>query len=204
MYGPVKIDYSPLLTINSKDGYKRSQVHLYNGSMVDSVKRTSSTAQLNMKDPVINCIAQRVSEFQGFHTLDLIESFKITKYEKGQEFQEHFDWFPSNHSVSRGGINRITTFFAILEADCEGCGTSFPSISIDWKNEDRRWCDIVECEDTKHLTVKPNPGSALFWRNLLSDGQGDRRVNHAGLPLTAGRKVGLNIWTDVYLGEKQR
>lgn len=35
----------------------------------------------------------------------------------------------------------------------------------------------------------------LFWRNLLPNGQGDPRTLHAGMPLTKGIKVGLNIWS---------
>jgi hypothetical protein len=52
----------------------------------------------------------------------------------------------------------------------------------------------VSSEDER-LTVKPIPGSILFWRNLLPNGQGDPMTLHAGLPLTNGIKVGLNIWS---------
>lgn len=35
----------------------------------------------------------------------------------------------------------------------------------------------------------------LFWRNLYPNGEGDPMTVHAGLPLTDGIKVGLNIWS---------
>lgn len=66
---------------------------------------------------------------------------------------------------------------------------------MDWSKEDNAWCDFVECNETEHVTFKPVVGSVVFWKNLLPDGQGDERTLHAGLPLTSGKKVGLNIWT---------
>ena len=47
------------------------------------------------------------------------------------------------------------------------------------------------------LTFKVVPGSAVFWKNLLPDGRGDARTLHAGLPISSGMKLGLNIWTIV-------
>jgi hypothetical protein len=102
---------------------------------------------------------------------------------------------PHHNTSIRSGMNRITTLFAILEADCRECGTTFPKIAIDWKNEDTRWCDVMDCGDTEHLTTKPVLGSALFWKNLHADGEGDSRVLHAGLSVKSGVRVGLNIWS---------
>jgi prolyl 4-hydroxylase len=45
------------------------------------------------------------------------------------------------------------------------------------------------------VTFRPIPGNAVFWQNLHGDGTGDRRTLHAGLPLTRGMKLGMNIWT---------
>jgi prolyl 4-hydroxylase len=90
--------------------------------------------------------------------------------------------------------NRITTFFAILEANCTNCGTNFPKLKYDWEQEDKKICKYVECGQDS-LVVKPIADSALFWRNLHMDGVGDKLTLHAGLPLLEGTKVGLNIWT---------
>jgi prolyl 4-hydroxylase len=183
------------LIVDSENQFKPSLVHHCNGSVVDWEGRTSSTANLANDDPVLDCIYQRVSEFQGYHAKVDIEPFQVTRYQQGQEFREHVDWYPQNHTSIRSGMNRLTTFFAILEADCKECGTTFPKIAIDWKNEDPRWCDVIDCDDTEHLTTKPVPGSALFWKNLHANGEGDSRVLHAGLSVKSGVKVGLNIWS---------
>jgi len=163
------------------------------GLPFSSSGRTSSTAALPLDDLVVNCIRERVAELQGYESPNNVETPQITSYQKGQEYRYHYDYFSDSRSVNRTW-NRITTIFGILDANCENCTTEFPNISIDWSNEDMRWCRFVDCA-AQSLKVLPVPGSALFWRNLLSNGSGDPRTLHAGSPLSSGFKVGLNIWT---------
>lgn len=120
----------------------------------------------------------------------------MTSYAEGQQYRQHHDWLDHASALATGS-NRISTFFGILEAECEDCGTRFPRLDVDWGNEDRRWCGFVECGSREGLTVKPVPGSVFFWRNLDEEGMGDTRTLHAGLPVGKGRKVGVNIWTRV-------
>ena len=87
----------------------------------------------------------------------------------------------------------------------EGGGTEFPRLK---RRGDRRWCAFVECpssamgddgEDEGGVGVvfKPLPGNAVYWENFRSDGtgRGYEEAWHAGLPVTKGVKVGLNIWS---------
>lgn len=114
-------------------------------------------------------------------------------YQAGQQYTSHFDPIHGD-----GGTDRITTIFAILEDSCAGehghCGTQFPSILIDWKNEDPRWCEVVDCNETA-LTIRPRSGNAVFWRNRRDDDSIHPKALHAGLPIQEGDKIGLNIWT---------
>lgn len=71
--------------------------------------------------------------------------------------------------------------------------------------EEDPWCRFVECEggrvktgpDGRGVTFKAVEGNAVFWTNFRADGSGDgyRETWHAGLPVTRGEKVGLNIWS---------
>lgn len=124
----------------------------------------------------------------------MMEDLQLTRYTEGQQYTAHYDW-AMDPSKRDQRTNRDTTFFVILEADCSNCGTRFPKISVDWKQEDQRWCRLVDCNSNDALTVQARPGSATFWRNLHEDGAGDLRTLHAGLPVAGGRKTGLNIWT---------
>jgi prolyl 4-hydroxylase len=107
---------------------------------------------------------------QGFVDIKSMEDLQITAYAENQQYKPHYDWFAENVVESQGGSNRETTFFVILEADCENCGTQFPKLPIDWSGQDERWCRFVECERLDGLTVKAVPGSAVFWKNLKDDG----------------------------------
>jgi len=91
-----------------------------------------------------------------------------------------------------------------VEADCEGGGTEFPRLKMpDVSNG--RWCEFLECgvddggSDGKSMkmgiTFKPIKGNAVFWENLGPEGRGYEETWHAGLPVTSGTKVGLNIWS---------
>lgn len=47
----------------------------------------------------------------------------------------------------------------------------------------------------KGVIFKPIPGNAVYWENIRADGSGYPESWHAGLPVTKGEKIGLNIWS---------
>jgi prolyl 4-hydroxylase len=63
------------------------------------------------------------------------------------------------------------------------------------------WCEMVDCDEEweRGVTFRPREGSGVFWMNMERDVdgvmRGDERTLHAGLPVTSGGKVGMNIWT---------
>lgn len=123
------------LTTRSENQFERSSTLHFNGSRGFTSIRTSSTAHLLDHDPIVDCIYKRVSEFQGYHPEKDMEPFQVTRYEKGQQYEAHHDYFGPNQISLMDNTNRITTFFGILEADCEECGTRFMRIAMDWKEE---------------------------------------------------------------------
>jgi prolyl 4-hydroxylase len=79
-----------------------------------------------------------------------------------------------------------------LGAECEGGGTEFPML----ETQGGKWCDFVECGNGREgVTFKPRKGAAVFWLNFDEEGRGLKETVHAGLPVTKGVKVGLNIWS---------
>ncbi|KAJ4397733.1 hypothetical protein N0V93_001968 [Gnomoniopsis smithogilvyi] len=162
-----------------------------------SRERSSSSAFLRGPDPVVDCVRQRASRFQGLSgPLSHMETLQMVHYGPSEHFALHKDW----GRLSPAGHERSTTFFGFLKAECKECGTHFPLLDLDLGNtgpEAREdWCRLVECPSSKNGTVfRALEGSAVFWRNLDDDGVGDERVLHAGLPPESGEKIGLNIWT---------
>jgi prolyl 4-hydroxylase len=45
------------------------------------------------------------------------------------------------------------------------------------------------------VIFRPIAGNAVYWENMRSDGSGYSESWHAGLPVTSGSKIGLNIWS---------
>ncbi|KAJ0162661.1 Prolyl 4-hydroxylase 5 [Colletotrichum tanaceti] len=186
-----------------QSSFEASKVTEWDGTNVISEDRTSSTAHLPNGDPIVERIISRASEFQGYTSRGDHEVLQLTRYRAGQKFEPHWDHdqIAPPEDESRQALTeaesrqRLTTIFAVLEASCEECGTRFPSLSVDWEQEDRRWCRFVDCEDKEGITVRAIPGNALFWKNFNSSNGGDERTLHAGLPPETGVKTGLNIWT---------
>lgn len=80
-----------------------------------------------------------------------------------------------------------------LADECEGGGTEFPMLE---KRKHGRWCEFVDCESEREgVAFRPRKGAAVFWMNFDEEGRGVRETVHAGLPVTLGSKVGLNIWS---------
>jgi prolyl 4-hydroxylase len=146
-------------------------------------------------DPIVQCLIGRLAEFQGHIPSSHVERLQVTTYEPGQHYGEHLDSLGSTSKLVPDRWRRTTTSFGILGATCEKCGTQFPRIRTDWiLAKGDQWCNILDCEE-EYLTVKPIPGSLLFWRNLEHNGSPDLRTIHSGMPVTAGTKAGVNIWT---------
>lgn len=159
--------------------------------------RTSQSTNV-ARDAVVRCIEERALRFQGFDTAAAqLEPVQLVRYGRGERFHFHTDWFPdAAHARAAVGGNRRSSFFAYVaaSADLTGGGTNFPLLAAP---RDARWCAFVDCDApwAAGLTFRPRLGGAVFWPNLRPDGAGDERTLHAGLPVTSGTKIGMNIWT---------
>lgn len=104
------------------------------------------------------------------------EGLQILRYRKGQEYRAHFDSFPDGTGgavhTARGG-QRVNTVLVYLQSPEAGGGTAFPACG---------------------LTVCPQPGSAVIFRNVDDTGRRDPASLHAGLPVVQGEKVVMTYW----------
>jgi prolyl 4-hydroxylase len=150
-------------------------------------------------DTVVQCIEERALGFQGYDVPQShLEPLQLVKYAPTEEYHFHTDWFADPaFTLSASGGNRVSSFFAYIDVrnDTTGGGTNFPLLNAP---VDQRWCDIIDCDEPwdRGVTFRPVEGNAIFWENLRVGNQaGNYKTLHAGLPLTSGEKVGLNIWT---------
>ena len=92
-----------------------------------------------------------------------------------------------------------------VSENIKGGGTEFPMVKMPKPTSAKgssRWCDFLVCREEGSevgkdmgVTFRPVRGNAVFWENLGPDGRGYEETYHAGLPVTKGTKVGLNIWS---------
>ena len=105
-----------------------------------------------------------------------IEGLMCVKYEGGEYFETHVDFFESNDErILEDAGNRILTFFVYLSTLDKGDGgeTEFPELGI---------------------KSRPVKGDAVFWFNKVR-GKMKHNTLHRGLPPINGKtKYGLNIW----------
>ncbi|GJC91101.1 prolyl 4-hydroxylase 1 [Colletotrichum liriopes] len=158
--------------------------------------RTSQSTSL-WRDDVVRCIEERAVAFQGYGIPKThLEPLQLVKYGKGERYHFHTDWFTDpSHTKAHLGGNRLSSFFGYVSAvNVTGGGTNFPL--LDAPHEDR-WCVFIDCDVPweNGVTFRPIEGNFVYWENLQVDGSGDQRNLHAGLPVTSGEKVGMNIWT---------
>jgi hypothetical protein len=193
--------------------------------LTNTTTRRSQSAVLpdvldkNVSDPVIQCILERASAFQGHAPLDHTEPLQLVRYRTGEYYRAHYDAWKGNDLATRG--NRETSFFVTLrsegllsssgeegeavkpEAARVSAGTSFPRLMRRFVHD--RLCEVVECgEWVEGIVAKPITLSALFWVNLMENGTVHPSSLHQGLELPQGEveKIGMNIWTwnKPYLG----
>ena len=185
--------------MNRENSFQSSQVYLH-GRKQKSTERTSQTAGLPRDELVVQCVTARARRFLGTaftEGKDDIGILQLVKYKAGQRFDLHHDWYDRPQVMNGRRFNRIASFFAFLHANCTDGETHFPYLK---PLQDVKSKDAIDHEGKFRLhekggvAFKPIRGNALFWMNLAANGTGDKRVMHAGLPVTDGTKIAMNIW----------
>lgn len=138
--------------------------------------RTSYSGDVDPADSFVRMIERRICDLLGIDE-NWGETIQGQRYEPGQEFQAHYDWFDTSAAywpseVARGG-QRSWTAMIYLNDMPEGGATSFFSINT---------------------SVQPQAGALLTWNNMLPDGTPNPDVRHAALPVVRGVKYVITKW----------
>jgi len=139
--------------------------------------RTSQSCDLcYISDPLINTVEERISHTLGIH-LSYSDGTQAQKYEIGQEFREHCDYFHPGTGdyeryVPKHG-NRTWTFMIFLNDTERGGGTRFPKLD---------------------KIFYPEQGRALLWNNLYPSGAPNPHTLHHGMPVVSGQKYIITKW----------
>lgn len=140
--------------------------------------RTNSSAEFAFEDTgfILYLVRARISALTGPPTMAM-EGSAVLHYAPGQQFFPHYDFLDTAEpgyarQVAEFG-QRVLTFLIYLNEDFEGGETDFPK--LDWR-------------------YRGKTGDALFFWNVLPNGQIDGRMLHAGLPPIRGEKFLFSQW----------
>ena len=145
--------------------------------------RTSKTCYFGGSNALIAEVESRICKTLGINNR-CAEQIQGQKYEVGQEFRFHTDYFDPELLKQDNSINgqRTWTFMVYLNTVEEGGYTSFP---------------LAFCSSA------PKMGTALVWNNLHSSttslnvndfGKENRFSSHCGMPIIRGQKYILTKW----------
>lgn len=160
------------LLLNSCTDFKPSNVRRDGGKIEPAKDRTSKTCFIELSNSkVYDLIKGKIKKKFGLDCK--IEKLQMTKYNGGEFYNKHYDYFKD---LPKGEPQRVKTIFAYLKEPLQGGETEFPKIN---------------------KKFKPSKGGAVVWTNCIKKNDGyEFRENslHAGNPVRKGEKIGLNIW----------
>jgi prolyl 4-hydroxylase len=138
--------------------------------------RTSYSCNLNVYDPLITAIDMRIAELLGIERA-LGEPLQGQRYEQGQRFREHADFFyidqPYWAEYEPHGGQRTWTAMIYLNEPEAGGATRFKLLD---------------------LNIEPKLGRILIWNNMALDGSPNPWTLHEGMPVEAGAKYIVTKW----------
>ncbi|MFU8790033.1 MAG: 2OG-Fe(II) oxygenase [Methylobacter sp.] len=152
-------------------------VHTQTGESVLGDYRTSSGCFFSRSEnELVAKIERRLSSLNRC-PIQNGEGIQVLKYEVGQQYKPHFDYFdPKNPGsvkhLNRGG-QRVGTFVIYLSEVEEGGSTFFPELGLD---------------------VFPRKGSAVYFSSVDSTGKPCTLTRHAGSPVISGVKSVATYW----------
>ena len=142
----------------------------------DTEFRTSSSTDFDRFEPAIEKIEDKITAFMGI-SKECGETIQGQRYEVGQQFKPHKDWFHENQKYwqnekSQGG-QRIWTAMVFLNDTQVGGATRF-----------KRLGKMFHAEK----------GKLLCWNNLTADGLPNEWALHQGMKVRKGVKYIITKW----------
>ena len=143
------------------------------GSNINTTYRKSSTSNLNSQDQLVSNLKNKIANYLNI-PVNKGESLQGQKYQPGQYFKQHNDFFhgSSYQTECLHSGNRTHTFMIYLNDVEDGGETAF--INLNKK-------------------VKPKMGKAVVWTNL-KNGQADDTFLHEGTEVKKGVKYIITSW----------
>ncbi|KAL5725345.1 procollagen-proline 4-dioxygenase [Ranunculus cassubicifolius] len=164
-----------------------------NGTSVPSNVRTSSGHFISSQDEVVTRIATRIAAWT-FLPPENAERFHVLRYQHGEKYEPHFDYFPDRVNQQLRAGQRYATLLLYLSNVQKGGETIFPYAEVKVnQTKDETWSDCAK----KGYAVKPKKGDALLFFNLYINTTTDSDSIHGSCPVMEGEKWVATRWIHV-------
>ncbi|KAJ1395159.1 ShKT domain [Sesbania bispinosa] len=181
----------------AKSELKRSAVadNLSGESKLSEVRTSSGMFITKNKDPIVAGIEDKISSWT-FLPKENGEDIQVLRYEHGQKYDPHYDYFADKVNIARGG-HRMATVLMYLTNVTRGGETVFPDAEEPPRRRGSESSnDLSECAK-KGIAVKPRRGDALLFFSLHTNATPDTSSLHAGCPVIEGEKWSATKWIHV-------
>lgn len=181
----------------AKSELKRSAVadNVSGKSKLSEVRTSSGMFIHKNKDPIVAGIEDKIATWT-FLPKENGEDMQVLRYEPGQKYDPHFDYFTDPVNVAHGG-HRIATVLMYLSDVEEGGETVFPSAEEASRHKKSKPDEnLSECAK-KGIAVKPKKGDALLFFSLYPTAIPDATSLHGGCPVLKGEKWSATKWIHV-------
>jgi len=166
------------------------------GSTVSDIRTSTGTFINRGQDDVIMEIEKRIERWSHVPRVNG-EPLQVLRYEPGQEYRSHFDYFFHDGGKKN---NRIATVLLYLSDVEEGGETVFPNTDAP---ANRNVSEYSAC-GAGGRAVKARKGDALLFWSMKPGGELDSGSSHAGCPVIKGEKWTATKWMHVNaLGSKR-
>ncbi|KAL1154789.1 hypothetical protein V6Z11_A09G267700 [Gossypium hirsutum] len=180
----------------AKSELKRSAVadNVSGKSKLSEVRTSSGMFISKAKDPIVAGIEDKISTWT-FLPKENGEDIQVLRYEHGQKYDPHYDYFVDKVNIARGG-HRTATVLMYLTNVTKGGETVFPEAEESSLHTTPAKDDLSDCAK-KGIAVKPRRGDALLFFSLHPNAIPDPSSLHAGCPVTEGEKWSATKWIHV-------
>ncbi|KAL5217386.1 hypothetical protein ABZP36_018070 [Zizania latifolia] len=153
----------------------------------------------NFKDEVVARIEERIAAWTLLPP-ENGESMQILRYEHGEKYEPHLDYFRVKEHSARGG-NQMATVLMYLSNVKMGGETVFPDLEAKLtQHKDETWSNCAE----GGFAVKPVKGNAVLFFSLHLNTTVDERSLHGSCPVIEGEKWSATKWIHVRSFDNRR
>lgn len=156
----------------------------------DAIRTSSGSSVAHGNDPVVVAVEERASRWTHIPP-EHGETMQILKYEHGEKYGSHWDFFSETQPGQQSKGKRIATLLMYLSDVEEGGETAFKYGKPLSNNVHTAQSSCTG----QGVAVHPKKGDALFFWDMKPDQiTPDRSSMHDGCPVIAGEKWSATIW----------